>query len=124
MGPLYGVIAHPAGAAHDEYRLALDLAIGKDGAVCRHRRNAEARPDVETDRFRQARGVVAADRDVLRGRAEAAFVLCLEYPDPFALAAFVDALADRFDDACAVTVGNHESVVEQVREGACPFLDV
>ena len=36
----------------------------------------------------------------------------------------VDTITNRFDDACAVTVGNHETVIQQVRESTGAFLDV
>ena len=60
----------------------------------------------------------------MTGGAEAAFMLCLVHPDTLALAPLVDPLAHRFDDACAIAVGNHEAIVQQVRECARAFLDV
>ena len=80
--------------------------------MSRHGRNAQASADLETAFLGQRGRAGSLHCNILSRSAETPSVLGLVNPDTFTDALGRYVVADRLDNPGAVTVRNHESVVE------------
>lgn len=108
----------------NEDRRALDRSVAEDSAVGGDPRDAKARSDLVRDAIGQLDGVILGHDGELRGGAEGPIGLGAVDPDALSDAAPGDAVADRVDDARAITVRDHTRVRHPVANPVAALLRI
>ena len=100
------MVAHGAGAANNQQRLAGDRTVEGDGALRREEWNAKASRLRKVNTVRQWHNIFLWQHHILGSRAEGSLPLRVQHPYPLTNTARIDTVAYRINDAGTVTMRN------------------